>query len=294
MSQSTKTAYEVAQTAEPGRLSAFHYERLCDVLGEAVGIHLTPGKKIMLEGRLRRRIRAIGGVSIDDYCALLFDQGGLAEEMPHLINAVTTNKTAFFREPQHFDLLERQLVPALIALRPRASMPILKIWSAAASNGAEAYTIAMILADLLLQRRDFRFSVLGTDISTDMIDDARMAIYANDMMAPVPPQKLARYVMQAKDTAYPADVRIAPDLRRLVQFQHLNLMDTSYPIDHDVDVIFLRNVLIYFEKDDQQAVIERLLLHLRRGGYLILGHAESMVGTSLAMKQFAPAVFQKP
>ncbi|MFN4211156.1 MAG: CheR family methyltransferase, partial [Devosia sp.] len=189
---------------------------------------------------------------------------------------------------------EQRLVPALLELRRSERQPLLKIWSAASSTGAEAYTLAMVLADLVAQRHDFRFAILGTDISTSVLEQGERAVYPTELVAPVPPAKQQRYLMHARKPGARPEVRIVPELRRLVQFARLNLMDASYPFDRDVDVIFLRNVLIYFDKADQEKVIIRLVEHLRPGGYLILGHSESMIGTAVTMRQVAPAVFQKP
>jgi chemotaxis protein methyltransferase CheR len=181
----------------------------------------------------------------------------------------------------------------LLKERAAEHNPLLKLWSAASSTGAEAYTTAMVLADLQAQRRDFRFAILGTDISTNVLALGHRAVYPAEMIAPVPPEKQSRYVMHARKPGMRPEVRMSPELRRVVRFAHLNLMDEKYPYDRDVDVIFLRNVLIYFEKIDQERVIGRLIEHLRPRGYLILGHSESMIGTSITMRQIAPAVFQK-
>ena len=274
-------------------LSLRDFQRIADLIGEQVGIKLPPAKRLMVEGRLRKRVRALGLRGLDAYSVHLFQRDGLAAELPHLIDAVTTNKTDFFREPEHFDLLEHRLVPALLDLRRGERQPLLKIWSAASSTGAEAYTLAMVLADLAAQRHDFRFAILGTDISNTVLRQGMRAVYPTELVAPVPPTKQQRYLMHARKPGARPEVRIVPELRRLVRFAHLNLMDAAYPFDRDVDVIFLRNVLIYFEKADQERVIRRLIDHLRPGGYLILGHSESMIGTAVAMRQIAPSVFQK-
>lgn len=275
-------------------LSAEDFHRISTMIGQQVGIKLPPAKRLMVEGRLRKRVRALGHASLDAYCHALFRQGELANELVHLIDAVTTNKTDFYREPEHFDYLRRVAVPALIAGREGKGTPTLKLWSAASSTGAEAYTIAMVLADMMAARRDFRFAILGTDISTQVLAQAESAIYPVEMIAPVPPEVQARYVMHGRRPRNGRnEVRIAPELRRTVRFQHLNLMDQTYPFDRDVDVVFLRNVLIYFEKSDQEAVITKLVGHLRPGGYLMLGHSESMVGNSQSVSQVAPAIFQK-
>jgi chemotaxis protein methyltransferase CheR len=279
--------------ADDDHLSAQAFKRIADFIGQEVGIKLPPAKRIMVEGRLRKRVRALGLSSLDDYSALLFQGGGLAAERIHLINAVTTNKTDFFREPEHFELLRDRLVPELLELRKAERQPLLKIWSAASSTGVEAYTLAMVLADLASRRHDFRFSILGTDISTAVLEQGMRAIYSADLVAPVPAAMQQRYLMTSRQSDLRPHVRIVPELRRLVRFLQLNLMDNNYPFDHDVDVIFLRNVLIYFEKSDQEKVIQRLVHHLRPGGYLLLGHSESMIGTDVSMRPVAPAVFQK-
>jgi len=280
-------------SAEDDHLSVADFQRIAALIGEQVGIRLPPAKRLMVEGRLRKRIRALHLASLRAYGDYLFRQDGLGNELPYLINAVTTNKTDFFREPEHFELMEKMLVPDLLAQRLAERNPLLKVWSAASSTGAEAYTIAMVLADMATQRRDFRYSILGTDVSTDVLAQGRRAIYPAEMIAPVPPGMQSRYLMFARRPGPRPEVRIVPELRRNVQFHRLNLMASTFPIDRDVDIIFLRNVLIYFEKADQAAVISRLIDHLRPGGYLLLGHSESMVGTSISMRQVAPAVFQK-
>ena len=273
-------------------LSAIDFGRIARLVESEAGIKMPPGKRLMVEGRLRKRMRALGIPTFADYCNMLFKQGGLDHELTYLINAVTTNKTDFFREPEHFDFLASHMVPNLIKQRGERN-PLLKFWSAAASTGAEAYTLSMVLRDLMLARRDFRFAILGTDISTQVLAQGQRAVYPAEMIAPVPAALQERYVLHARKPGLRPEVRMAPEIRRHVQFQHLNLMDTTYPFDRDVDVIFLRNVLIYFEKSDQATVVGRLVGHLRPGGYLVLGHSESMIGTSLSVRQVAPAVFMK-
>ncbi len=290
----TSLAHALPNAAtDDDHLTATDFQRISALIGEQVGIRLPPAKRLMVEGRLRKRIRSLQLANLRAYGDYLFRQEGLESELPFLINAVTTNKTDFFREPEHFELMEKLLVPDLLSRRTGERNPLLKIWSAASSTGAEAYTIAMVLADMAAQRRDFRFAVLGTDISTDVLEQGRRAVYPAEMIAPVPPGMQSRYLMFGRRPGPRPEVRIVPELRRSVQFQRLNLMSSSYSIDRDVDIIYLRNVLIYFEKSDQAAVISRLIEHLRPGGYLLLGHSESMVGTTITMRQVAPAVFQK-
>jgi len=276
-------------------LSAIEFSRIARLVEGEAGIKLPPNKRLMLEGRLRKRLRAHGFDTFKAYCDFLFKGDGTAEEMGFLINVVTTNKTDFFREPDHFDFLMKKAVPELIRRRSGAeTQPLLKVWSAASSTGAEAYTLAMVLNERMVERRDFRCAILGTDISTTVLEQGERAIYPAEMMAPVPEPYLKRFVMWPREPGARSDVRIVPELRRMVRFARLNLMDATYPFDRDVDVIFLRNVLIYFEKEDQEAVVRRLVGHLRPGGYLFLGHSESMIGNAAQVRQVAPAVFQKP
>jgi chemotaxis protein methyltransferase CheR len=268
------------------------FSRISTLISMEVGIKLPPAKRLMVEGRLRKRARILGYPGLGDYCDFLFRKNGLSSEVVHLIDAVTTNKTDFFREPEHFDILERKIIPGLLASPRPPSQSMIKIWSAASSIGAEAYTIAMVMAEIARKRGGLRFAILGTDVSTEVLAEAQQAIYPAEMIAPVPADMRQRYLMQGRAPTRRGEVRIVPELRRLCHFTRLNLMDERYPFDRDVDVIFLRNVLIYFERATQEAVIARLSGHLRPGGYLILGHSESMIATNLRLSQIAPAVFQ--
>lgn len=270
-------------------LSDRQFRDISELIERQVGIQLPPAKRTMVEGRLRKRVRALGLASLDQYGAYLFTEGGLDEEVVNLIDCVTTNKTDFFREPSHFTFLCQTALPDLIE---RGSGRPLKVWSAACSTGAEAYTAAMVLQNQIRAGSRFTFSILGTDISTDVIDQAEAAIYPKVMMEPVPEADRQRYVMTSRDPSN-GTVRIVPELRRLVQFHRLNLMDPVYPFDRSLDVIFCRNVLIYFDKPIQKQVVKRLASHLRTGGYLILGHSESMTGAEeLGLTSVLPSIYQ--
>ncbi len=273
------------------QLQERHFVKLSRLVEEHTGIRLPAAKRMMVEGRLRKRTRALGLARLEDYGHAIFEGGKLDNEFSHLIDCVTTNKTDFFREPDHFDFLRGKAMPALASLRNGANTPF-KFWSAAASIGAEAYTIAMVAAEELgLEAR--RFSVLGTDISTEVIAQAQRAIYPLSMIDPIPAPLRERYVMRAVK-AERQEMRIVPELRRTVRFQCLNLMDARYCVERDFDVIFCRNILIYFAKTTQDAVLRRLNNHLRNGGFLILGHSESLAGAELtSMRQVAPTIFRR-
>lgn len=269
-------------------LSERDFARIAGIVSKHTGIKLPASKHLMLEGRLRRRAGLAGFANLGEYCDYLFEEDGLQDEFQHVVDVATTNKTDFFRESSHFDYLSGKIVPPLIS-----AQRTIKLWSAASSNGAEAYTIAMVMAELARTNTGLRYAILGTDISTAVLEGARSAIYPRTMLDPVPPALQRRYVMFDKGVGESGRARIVPELRRKCGFRQLNLMDASYPVDRDVDVIFVRNVLIYFESAVQDAVVRRLWGHLRPGGHLILGHSESMIGSRLALPQVASGVFRK-
>jgi chemotaxis protein methyltransferase CheR len=269
-----------------------HFQRLARLLEQITGIQLPASKRTMIEGRLRRRMRDHRIDHLEDYGIYLFEQDGLDEELPFLIDCATTNKTDFFREPDHFVFLRDVAVPALLNRREQAN-PTLKIWSAASSTGAEAYTTARVLSRMQESGVAMRFAILGTDINAEILEKARRAIYPLSMLEPIPPDMQKRYILQAADRTR-QEFRIAPSLRRLVHFAQLNLMDEAYPFDRDVDVIFCRNVLIYFSREIQRAVLRRLTSHLRVGGFLILGHSESFaLEDKTGVRQISQTVFEK-
>jgi len=268
------------------------FRRLASFIEDYSGIMMPATKLTMVEGRLRRRVRATGLGNLKQYCDYLFNRNGMADEVIHLIDAVTTNKTEFFREPDHFQFLAEQAVPRLMATAKGGVRPPLKVWSAACSIGAEPYTLAMVLADLAQRIPALRSGIVATDISTDVLKTAINGIYTNDMIAPVPDAFRRRYVARSKDRAR-EEVRIVPELRAMVRFGRVNLMESPYPVDHEMDVIFCRNMLIYFDKETQMMVLTRLTEHLRRGGYLFLGHSETLSGFQLPLEPTGPTVFRK-
>ena len=265
-------------------LSSRSFQELARLVTDHTGIRLPATKKQMVEGRLRKRAHALG-LDVASYCDDLLENNGRTGEFQHVVDAITTNKTDFYREPDHFQFLAGHAVPEFLKTR----RPLLKIWSAACSTGLEAYTAAMVLANRS-NHGEFRFAVLGTDISTAVLAVAERAIYNAELVKPIPPDQQRRYLLKSKKAN---EVRIVPELRQNVHFAQLNLMDDQYGVDQDVDVIFLRNVLIYFDKATQTAVLRKLIRHLRHGGLLFLGHSESMVGTELGLQEVGAAIFRR-
>lgn len=269
------------------QLSSRNFNRLAELIHGYSGIKMPANKRTMLEGRLRRRMRATRIGSLNDYCRYLFEEDGLQDEIVHLIDAVTTNKTEFFREPAHFAFLKAKALPALSAEGRRT----IKAWSAACSSGAEPYSLAMVLEEHLKSQRGHDYSILCTDLCTEVLVQAKAGIYPEAMVAPVDMELRRRYLLRARDGG--PEVRIAPEIRAKLAFGRLNLMDSHYAVDGDMDLVFCRNILIYFDKPTQAKVLGRLCGHLRPGGYLFLGHSESIVGIDLPVTQIANTVFQR-
>jgi chemotaxis protein methyltransferase CheR len=271
-------------------LSRKDFEKLAKFINGYSGIKMPPNKLTMVEGRLRRRLKATGYATFAQYCHYLFNEDGLEQESVHLIDAVTTNKTEFFREPDHFRILEESVLGEV--MRHRSGRKPAKIWSSASSIGAEPYTLAMVLAEFAARNRGFDYSLLATDLCTQVLETAVLGIYPDAMMAPVPDALYQRYVLRDKNSKRGL-ARIVPELRSRVQYARLNLMDTTYPLDTDFDVIFCRNILIYFDKPTQNGVLQRLCNHLRPGGYLFMGHSETLAGFDLPLTLAGPTVFRR-
>lgn len=272
-------------------LSTRDFDRLAAIIEQHCGIRMPPTKRTMVEGRLRRRVRALNLPDLHAYCRHVLDEGELDSELADLIDVVTTNKTDFFREIDHFRYLVRTAIPALADRphRPGRDRP-LKIWSAACSTGAEPYTMAMLFQEQERAGFPIRHEIVGTDICTEALDAAKLGIYPLEMAKMVPEPFASRYLMRSRDRD-DATIRLVPPVRQSVRFGRLNLMDPVYPLASDMDVIFLRNILIYFDKTTQKRVLDKLCQHLRPGGYLFVGHSETIGNLGLPVTQVASAIF---
>ena len=250
------------------------FDRFSEMIQQECGIKMPASKKTMLEARLRKRLRALGLPDFELYCDYVFGPGGFEHELVHLLDVVTTNKTDFFREGVQFEYLLRTALPTLVERGLRGP---LRAWSAGCSTGEEAYTLAMVLEEFRSQRRGFEYQILATDLSTRVLQAAARGVYRDDRIEPVPAALRARYIMRSRDRAQGL-VRVHPDLRARVSFQRLNFRDQEYDVGPPLDVVFCRNVLIYFEKDFQRELLLRLIARIAPGGYLFLGHTESIHG----------------
>jgi len=268
------------------------FSRLSEFIYRQSGIKMPLSKKTMLEARLQKRLRSMGLGSYDEYCSYLFSPEGTANELVHMINAVTTNKTEFFREVQHFEYLIEQVLPELIRTRGAGVRRPFMVWSAACSSGEEPYTLAMVLDQFSLKATGFTFQILGTDISTRVLQTARDGIYDEDRAGPIPPEFRRRYLMRSKDRTKEL-VRIVPELRAHVKFRRLNFMADDFGMREKMDIVFCRNVLIYFDRPTQEAVINRICRHLHSGGYLFTGHSETINGMRVPLTPVANTVSRR-
>ncbi|WP_373356295.1 protein-glutamate O-methyltransferase CheR [Pseudoroseicyclus sp. CXY001] len=275
------------------KLRPDYRERFRDIIYRETGICMPANKDHLLASRLRRRFIEGGFHDLDGYLRHLFEEGGLARDWELIVNQVTTNKTEFFRERRHFEILSEQVIPeALARLRPGAACRF-RLWSAAASTGAEAYSAAMVLADAAAADRRLDWAILGTDISTAVLAQAERAIYPSRELTPVPAQMRVRYTMAGRSRNGAGSARFVPELRRRMRFAEMNLINPPFPVARNLDAIFLRNVLIYFDEARQARLIADMVEHLRPGGWLFVGHAESMVVEDGRLDHMAPAAFRR-
>lgn len=272
------------------KLSQGDFERLSSYVYQQCGINLTPPKRVLLEGRLQKRLQSLQMKSFMEYYKHVKSVAGRGE-LVHMLDSVSTNKTDFFREPGHFNLLRDHILPGFKGMN--VNRP-LRIWSAACSTGEEPYTTAMVLQDAVEKLGSINYEILATDISSKVLKHAANAVYREDRIGDIPMGFRKKYLLKSKDPNQGL-VRIIPALRKKVRFQRMNLMDSEYlsQIKIPQDLVFCRNVLIYFDKPTQQNVVRRLVECLSPGGYLFIGHSESLFEMDLPLKQLMPATFQK-
>jgi len=273
-------------------LSPEEFARFAQLITQRLGIRMPEAKLTMLQGRLARRIRQLQLGSFAEYWQYLFRSPDAEREYVHFVDAITTNKTEFFRESQQLDYLVARALPALDPdtrfHRPwRAA-----VWCAGCSSGEEAWTLAMMLSEYQAGRPGFDFSILATDISTRVLSQAREATYPRELVEPVPPALRNCYLLSSRDPSRKV-VRIVPSLRAKVDFQRLNFMDRTYALKAMSDVIFFRNVMIYFDKPTQETVVNKLCRNLQPGGYLFVGRSESLMGLSVPLRQEGLSIYRK-
>jgi len=266
------------EVPSPLEFDVVRLRRFASEISTALGIKLPDEKLTMLYGRLQRRLNQLGLRSLAEYERRLADPAHAQHERVQLFDLATTNKTDFFREPDHFTYLTERALPAL---SPRGDRWNCRVWCAGCSTGQEVYTLAMVLDDYARSHAGFGFEITATDVSTRVLREAAAATYPEALAAPVPPALRQRYLMRGK-AGRDGMVRVVPELRRKVKFNRLNFMASTYPLG-EFDVVFFRNVMIYFDRATRKQVLERQCRLLRPGGYLFIGHTESATGLELPL-----------
>ncbi len=283
-----------ANTIYKAKLKDKDFFRLQKIIEGEYGIKMPISKKDMLEARLRKRLKILSFPNFAQYCDYLFSEVGMKDELIHMLDMVTTNKTDFFRESEHFDFLVKSVLPGMITGEGIGINKKLMIWSAGCSTGEEPYTIAMVLNEFRerVPGLKFQYLILATDLSSRVLDSAKRAVYHENKILPVPENAKKKYILKSKDPLKKL-VRIIPELRSLIKFRRLNFLDSNYGMREPIDIVFFRNVQIYFEKDTQRSILLKIYNSMRDGGYLFIGHSETLNGLDLPFEQIVPTVYRK-
>lgn len=253
------------------------------------GIKMPPEKKTMLQSRLQKRLKALDFKSFKEYVDYVFSPAGQSEEVIHMMDVVSTNKTDFFRESAHFDFLLSDALPELLLQKKIRNI---QVWSAGCSSGEEPYTIAITLSEFKEHHQGFDFTIKASDISTQMLQNAASGIYKEERIIDIPHSIKAKYFMRSKDREK-KQVRVISELRQRIKLFRQNLLYLPVVSNPEYDIIFCRNVLIYFNRENQFSILSKLCMQLKPGGFLFLGHSESITGFVLPVEQIKPTIFRK-
>lgn len=264
--------------------------RLSTFIEGRFGIKLPGQKKTLLQARLRKRLKALSLPSYAEYIKYLFSKEGLETELEELIDVVSTNKTDFFREKRHFDLLKSEFLSEI--LKQKKSGQSLKVWSAGCSTGQEPWSLAMLLADVLANSWPPSFTIDATDVAHTVLETAANAVYSMDKLKDIPEAYRKAFLLKSRDSSRKL-FRIAPEIRKKVRFKSLNLMDPFNQMENDYDLIFCRNTLIYFDRPVQKQIALKLISRLRPGGYLFIGHSESFINMDIPVEHVMPTIYRK-
>lgn len=274
------------------KLSKSLFKTLGVFIHERFGIKMPDSKRVMIESRLRKRLKVLCMKEYAEYCDYLFSEEGMDKELHQFIDVVTTNKTDFFREPNHFIYLVEKALPELIQKDGTGIKRPLNIWSSACSQGDEPYTMAIVLSEFAEKNRGFDFSILATDISVKILELAKRGVYPHSHIEPISIELRKKYLLKSKDDRKQL-VRIIPELREKVMFRQMNLIEGNFRIRKTMDIIFCRNVIIYFDNKTTDILLQRLCDKLRKGGFLFMGHSELLDCNKLPLTQVAPTIYKK-
>ena len=262
-------------------LTTEQFDRISETMMTVAGIRLPPGKETLVRSRLSKRLRALGLTGFEAYLEHI-DGDGSGAELAEMVDALTTNKTSFFRESAHFDFLAERVLPEL---NGRSE---LKVWSAGCASGEEPYTLAMVLAEHLPEPLDRNARILATDISGHSLAVARAGIYGSGLVESVPQPLRRKYLERRSDGRY----GVKASLKEMTRFARLNLMG-DWPMRGPFDAVFCRNVMIYFDRETREELVARFHGLIREGGYLFVGHSESLTGLTHEFQYVQPAVYRR-
>jgi chemotaxis protein methyltransferase CheR len=269
-------------------LTQGEFNKLSQFIMSEYGIKMPPEKKIMLQSRLQKRLKALGIDNFKEYLEYLFSPHGMSEEVIHMMDVVSTNKTDFFRESSHFDYMLSDALPTLL----KTGIKNFKVWSAGCSTGDEPYTIAITLSEFKENNPAIDFSIFASDISTQVLKIATDAIYNEDKIKDIPLSLKKKYFLRSKNHQE-MKVRVVANLRNKVDFARINLLELNPTHSPSYHIVFCRNVLIYFDRPTQFKILTALSSNIIQGGYLFLGHSESISGLDLPLTPVVPTVFIK-
>ena len=273
-------------------LGTEHYEYIRGLVYSNSRINLGSDKMELVRSRVQKRLRALGIPDFQSYCELLASPAG-TEELTALLDAISTNVTHFFREAEHFRFLKDTILPSYFTTRKKVPCEPLRIWSAACSSGQEPYSLAILLDEFFREKTRSPWQITATDISTRMLEVARNGIYRGDQVK-LPIADWLGVYFQKGTGSWDGHYRVKGTLRERITFRRLNLFEWPYPWGEKFHVIFCRNVMIYFDRPTQEQLVSHLSQQLESGGYLVVGHSESLIGLEHGLKSLWPSIYQKP
>jgi len=269
-----------------GDIPQSDFEKLSRFIYKTSGIHISEKKRYLLQNRLVKRLKELNFDNYTDYTNYVLKDKNSKDEVIQMMNVISTNKTDFFREQEHFDFLFKQV-------SEHYKEENISVWSAGCSTGQEVYSICMILEELLEKNKISDYKVWGNDISTSVLEKARLAIYPFREAENIPDKFRKKYVLKSKSYK-DQKIRIISTLREKSRFFWMNLIDDEFGISGNFNFIFCRNTLIYFDKYYQEKIVSNLTKYLKKGGYLFIGHSESLINIKTSeLKYVLPAVYQK-
>lgn len=264
------------------------FSLIYEIVKKECGIKLNSQKKSLIENRISKIIKTESYCSVKEYLSCLVrDNSG--KMMTEFLNSMTTNVTNFFREDDHFKFLTNNYIPEMLERKKNNKDNTVRFWSAACSSGQEPYSLAMLIHDKFPKLLDMDYRVLATDIDTTILDKAMKGIYSNEHIENVPQGYINRYFAKLDKSTY----QVRPNIKSNVFFRKLNLISSNFPFNKKFDVIFCRNVFIYFDAPTQEKIVNKFYENLHKGGVLLIGHSEGLVGCKHKFKSIGPATYQK-